>query len=341
MKAALINEFKEPLSIEDVPVPEAATESEVLVKVAACGLCYSDVKIWNGRSSQRPNLPHILGHEIAGTIAWKGRSVSHLEEGDRVVVYLYDTCDKCEACMMGLDNYCTNTGPLLGFSRPGGFAEYVRIPSKNAIKIPPELEFIHAALLPDAVLTPYHAIVDKARVRFNETVMLLGMGGLALCALQILKLLGARVIAVSRTEGKLEFARKMGADSVVNASEVELVKEVKRLTQGFGVDYVFDFVGNEQTVEQDLNIVRKGGRVILLGYEVEPFKVNVYSLMSGLSSLEASRSGTRKNLRDIIKLASEGKVKPVVTAIYPLNEANLALQKLSRGEVMGRIVLTI
>ena len=340
MKAAVMKGFGEPLVVEEFPTPKIGP-SDVLIKVSVCGLCYSDVKIWTGRASSKAPLPHIMGHEIAGTVDSFGENVSGFESGDRVIVYLYDTCDKCPACKSGEDTFCPNMGPLLGFTRHGGFAEYVSIPAKNVFKVPKELEMEEAALLPDAVLTPYHAIVDRAKVRFNETVMLLGMGGLALNAVQILKLMGARVIAVSRTPGKLDLAKKMGADVTINSSGVDLPAEVKKATGGYGVDCAIDFVVNGTTLEQCVRSLRRGGRAVMLGYSLEPVQLNTALLLSTIGSVQASRSGTRQNLRDIIRLSSEGKIKSVVSETCSLSEISTVLNRLSKGDVTGRVALRL
>jgi len=335
-----MTEYKSPIKVADVPKPQVGP-NDVLVQVKVCGVCYSDVKIWNGKSPQKPTLPHILGHEVAGVVAETGEAVSGFTSGDRVIIYLYDTCDRCMACRTGKDNHCINMGPLLGFNRPGGFAEYVSAPAKNVFKIPPELDLTQAALLPDAVITPFHAITEKAQVRFNDTAMLVGMGGLALSGLQILKLLGARVIAVSRTDGKLEMAKKLGADLTVNSTKKDVVEEVKRYTDGYGVDYVFDCVVNAQTAEQDLRSIKRGGKVVFLAYDLEPLALSTRDMMLGLSSIQATRGGTRQNLRDIIRLASEGKIKSIVTNSYSLQEANTALTMLSQGQITGRVTVKL
>lgn len=340
MKASVMTEFSAPLKVADVPEPQIGP-NDVSLKVNVCGVCYSDVKIWSGRSPLKPSLPHILGHEIAGTVAKTGANVTGVDEGDRAIVYLYDTCDKCVACKTGRDNHCISMGPLVGFNRAGGFAEYISVPSKNVFKIPSELDFAQAALLPDAVITPYHAIVEKAGVRFNETAMLVGMGGLALSGLQVLKLLGARVIAVSRTDGKLEMAKKFGADATINTTKTDVVQEAKRLTDGYGVDYVFDFVVNAETVDQDIRAVKRGGKVVFLAYELEPLPIKTINMMLGLASIQSTRGGTRQNLRDLIRLASEGKIKSIVTHAYNLDEAGTALKRLSEGEVTGRVTLQL
>src|SRR3990170_2751051 len=277
MKAALITELGAPLKIQDVSEPRPVA-SDVLVKVNTCGVCYSDVKLWTGQS-RKPSLPHILGHEIAGTIAEIGQNVTGLKKGDRVTVYLYDTCDQCEDCRAWRDNHCIAMKPYPGASgRPGGFAEYVSVPAKNALKIPSEVDFSLAALLPDAFNTPYHAIVDLAQVRFNETAMLVGIGGLAMGGLQILKLMGAKVIAVSRTDSKLEMSKNLGADVTINSTKTDVVNEVKRLTDGHGVNYVFDFVATPQTLDLGVRSTRPGGKIVFVGSQAEPFPLNVGSI---------------------------------------------------------------
>jgi 2-desacetyl-2-hydroxyethyl bacteriochlorophyllide A dehydrogenase len=333
-------EYKSPLRVESVSDPQVGV-NDVLIKVKVCGVCFSDVKIWTGKSPQRPTLPHILGHEVSGTVAGVGKNVSYLNEGDPVIAYLYDTCDKCMACKTGKDNHCMNMGPLLGFNRSGGFADYVSVPSKNVFRIPDNLDLTQAALLPDAVITPYHAIVEKAQVRFNETAMIVGMGGLGLNSLQILKLIGARVIAVSRTESKLDMAKKLGADQTVNSKSADLIEESKRATDGYGVDYVFDTVATAETIDQDIRSLKRGGKAVLLAYESEPTPIVTRNLMIGLASIQSTRGGTRQNLRDLIRLASEGKLKSIVTHEYSLDEANTALTKLSKGEVTGRVTLKL
>src|SRR3989304_10402228 len=149
MKASVMTEFNAPLRVVEVPQPQIGP-NDVLLKVNVCGVCYSDVKIWSGRSPLKPSLPHILGHEIAGTVAKTGANVTSFDEGDRAIVYLYDTCDKCAACKTGRDNHCVSMGPLVGFNRAGGFAEYLSVPSKNVFKIPSGLGFGQAPPVPGA-----------------------------------------------------------------------------------------------------------------------------------------------------------------------------------------------
>lgn len=338
MKAAMFEKFGSPLVIKDVPVPKIRN-NQVLVKVAACGVCYTDVKIWKGLGHTTP-LPHVLGHEVAGTIAEVGENTSGLVVGDRVVVYLYETCGKCRYCQMGRDNECINRVGYLGSSTWGGYEEYIAVRGDNALKIPSNLSFEEAAPLADAALTPYHAIVHRAQVRFNDTVLLVGMGGLALTGLQILKLMGARVVALSRSQSKLDMAQKLGADFTINTSTENAAEMVKKFTAGYGVDHVLDFVGTSETLVQDVACVARGGKILLLGYNPGE-QVVPLSAIRGFRFTGGSSNGTRQDLRDVVLLASERKLKSIVTKVFSLDEANVALDLLSSGRVDGRVILKV
>lgn len=340
MKAALVTQFGSPLVVSEVKDPEIGKE-DVLVNVKTCGMCYSDIKVWKGLLARKPSLPHILGHEIAGIVAKTGANVEGFKEGDKVVVYIHDPCGKCKACKLGNENYCIHAGPVVGMGRNGGFAEYVSVHSKNLFQISNDLDFVTASLLTDAFITPYHAIVRKAQVRFNDTVMLVGIGGLALCAIQVLKLMGVRVIAVSRTPSKLEMASNMGADIVINSTRSNVEEEVRRLTDGYGADFVFDFVSTSDLLEQDIHCVKRGGRIIMVGYQTSPFQFQPSLMGFNQVALEATRYGTRQDLQDLIRLASERKIKSVVTHTYPLEEINDGLVALSKSETVGRVAVTI
>ncbi len=334
----IFEKFEAPLIVREVPLPELGND-QVLLKVGACGVCYTDIKIWKGIPGYSTTLPHVLGHEMAGTIVEIGADVKSVKEGDRYVVYLYDTCNKCFYCQNGRENECINRVGFIGSNRWGGYAEYVAVRSDNLIRIPENLSFEDAAPLADAGLTPYHAIVDRAKVNRDETALLVGMGGLALMGLQILKLFGARVIAVSRTESKLEMAKRFGADLTVDVRSSDGVEEVKRYTDGYGVDHVFDFVGSAETVTRDAKYVRSGGDVLLLGYQPTGEQIIPVLTLRSFLSMGGSNSGTRNDLRELVRLASEGKLKSIVTKSFPLEEANTALTLLDRGQVDGRQII--
>jgi alcohol dehydrogenase, propanol-preferring len=339
LKAALFEQFGAPLIVRDVPMPKVG-DDQVLVEVGACGICYTDVKIWKGIGALNAPLPHVLGHEIAGTVTELGRNVSGVQKGERVVVYLYETCGKCEYCQTGKENECVNRVGYIGSNRWGGYEEYVTVRSDNVIKIPHNLSFEDAAPLADAGLTPYHAIVDRAQVKAGETALLVGMGGLALTALQVLKKhVGAKAIAVSRTQSKLDMAKELGADLIINTTSDDGVDTVKKFTDGYGVDYIFDFVGSAETVIRDAKYIRRSGKILLLGYQPGEQMIPVQTVR-GFLYMGGSNAGTRNDLRSLVKLASEGKLRSIVTKSFHLEEVNEALNLLAHGEVDGRLVLT-
>src|SRR5512133_3279422 len=217
MKAMRLEQYDGPLVLRDLPTPEPGP-GEVLVKVAACGVCRTDVKILRGEIPPPiVNLPHTPGHEPAGVIAAVGPGVEDVQVGDRVVVYFYINCGHCEMCRKNRGNICFEIRRL-GFELPGAYAEYLLVPAGHVIPIG-DLDFVQTAILPDAVAVPYHAIRHQARVEPGQDVLIVGVGGLGVHAIQIAKLEGARVIAVDVDEERLELARQLGADEVVNARD--------------------------------------------------------------------------------------------------------------------------
>lgn len=330
MKAAQLTEFGQPLTMADIKTPEIGS-NDVLVKVKACGVCYSDVKSWKGQ--RKIPLPFTLGHEISGIVSEVGKNVKNVVAGDPVAVYFYVTDETCSRCRSGQENLCNNI--TLNF---GGYAEYVSVPDKNCMRMPKNASFEDAAFLTDAGLTSYNAIMDKANVRLGETALLQGMGGLASAGLQILKLLGARVIAVSRTPAKLDFAKSLGADLIINSTKEDVVAEVMKFTANEGVEYAFDYTGQAETLATDLKCLRGGGKLFPLG--MAPPTLDLPPTMVGRSlQIVFSRGGTRKDLVDLLKLLGDGKIKSIVTQTFDLAGASKALDLLSKGQIVGRAVV--
>ncbi len=332
MKAALLTSYGEPLSVQEVDTPRIGP-GEVLVKVKACGVCYTDVKGWKGE--RKSTLPFILGHEISGAVAEAGKDVGTVGVGDPVVVYYYATDGTCDRCTTGVENLCRSIQ-----LRFGGYAEYVSVPALNCVRLQMGMSFEDAAFLTDAGLTSFHAITDRANVRMGEVAMLQGMGGLALAGVQILKLVGAKVIAVSRTPAKLDLARSLGADLTIDSTTQDVAEEAMIYTGNTGVDHVFDYVGSPQTMSVDLKCLRPGGKLVPLGSTGQGFPPEMQGAITGnLLSLVGSRGGTRKNLRDLVKLLSEGRIRSIVTQSFGLQEASQALKSLSEGRIVGRAVV--
>lgn len=337
MRAMRLEQYNGPLVLRDLPTPEPGP-CEVLVKVAACGVCRTDVKILRGEIPPPiVVLPHTPGHEPAGVVAAVGPGVKGVEVGDRVAVYFYVSCGQCELCLKGRENICRYIRRL-GFELPGAYADYVLVPERHVLPIG-EMEFERAAVLPDAVAVPYHAIRHQARVEAGHDVLVVGVGGLGVNAIQIAKLEGARVIAADIEEKRLDMAMSLGADLVVNASANPL-EQIGRFTDGAGVDAVIEIVGTPETLAWTLPSTKRGGRLIIVGYAPgRPWPLDTMAMHYNEWEVIGARVSTRDELAEVIALVNAGKLNPVVSARFGLLEANEALSEVAAGRVAGRCVL--
>ncbi|MCH7746169.1 MAG: alcohol dehydrogenase catalytic domain-containing protein, partial [Chloroflexi bacterium] len=226
MKAMVLERFEERMVWRDVPDPRIGPQ-EVLVRVRANGVCATDLKMMEGLVPT-VTLPHVLGHEVAGEIAEVGNAVDGLQVGDHVTVYPTWGCGSCDPCRKGVETLCLRA-PRTGFEVDGGFAEYMLTRGRNAVKIDASMSFEEAAILPDAVAATYHALAQRARVQIGETVVIVGVGGLGIHAVQIARIMGARVIAADVVADKLQAALDFGADAVINSREEDLPARVKAI----------------------------------------------------------------------------------------------------------------
>ncbi len=216
MKAAVFYEKGQPLKVEDVEVP-TIEDDEVLVKVAACGLCRTDIHYLHGVPTfKKP--PIILGHEISGTIEKAGEKVEYFKEGDTVLIPPVFSCGHCPRCRQGRGTICTSQ-IMIGNHRDGGFAEYVSVPADSIFHLPPNVPLKEASIISDAISTPYHAVVNRGKVKPGETVAIFGCGGVGLSAVQMASVVGASVIAVDIFDEKLEMAKKLGARETINGKK--------------------------------------------------------------------------------------------------------------------------
>ena len=238
MRAAVLEQFGGPLVMKQVEEPSMGPY-EALIRVRNCGVCGSDLKIKSGKAGGP--LPMIMGHEIAGEVVEVGQEVGDFQAGDRVVVNFYVTCGSCRCCRLGRTTLCPRVLHK-GWDAPGGYAEYTSAPAVNLCKVPDHVPLEQACILGDAVVTSYHAVTKRADIHPGSTVALVGTGGVGLHSLQIAKLAGAWTIAIDINEDRLDLARKLGADAVVDARKGDFDREVRRLTGGEGVDVVIEFV---------------------------------------------------------------------------------------------------
>lgn len=341
MKAAVLHKIGEPLRVEDVPVPQVGPDA-VLVETRTCGLCRTDVHIQDGLAYV-PELPHIPGHEPAGVIADLGAEVSGLKIGQRVAVYLFDTCGQCYFCRAGRDAQCTQLHGLLGVTRNGGFAEYFVTPAKNVFPLPDTVPFEIGGLTSCAVITAVHAF-RRSRLGLNDVAVVMGSGGVAQPLIQILAAAGVRVVAVSRSEAKLDLARRLGARLALRADQPDLAKTVQQFAGewvGAGVQCAFDCVGLSSTMKEAASYLMRGGQLIVVGEEPEFPEVDTIQIAQRELEIIGSRNGSRQDFVDSLSMLAAGIISPPISREYPLEQINEALEFLRSGRAAARIIVRI
>src|SRR5271170_3810546 len=336
MKAAVLHNFKTPLSFEDVERPVPGPD-EVLIEVEACGVCHSDLHVADGDWPQLAKIvkkPLILGHEIAGRVVKKGQAVSDHQIGDRVgVPWIFWSCAECEMCREGNENLCGKQ-QITGVSVDGGNAEFVKAPARHATKIPDELSSIEAAPLFCAGVTVYRAL-KHAKVQPGQRLAVFGVGGLGHLAVQIGVGLGAIVTAVDLSDEKLAHAKSLGASATLNAANVNVVKELRRAG---GAHIALVTSAAKKAYDTAFPCIRPTGTLLVVGLPAESICFPPIMMAATEVRIQASSVGTRDDLREVLALAAAGKVR-CQTATRPLAEVNEVLEQLRNGQVSGRIVL--
>ena len=342
MKAIVIHEHGDPsvLKYEDVPEPHVRA-GEVLVRVHACALNHLDLWVRRGLPGVAIPLPHIPGSDVAGEIVKIGEGVTTVRVGQKVLLAPGVTCGKCRACVSGNDNRCREFTNL-GYMIDGGCAEFVRCPEVNCMPYPETLDWVRAAAVPLVFQTAWHMLVNRAQLQPGEDVLVLAAGsGVGSAALQVAKFFGARVIATAGTDEKLKKAKELGADELINHSVMPISKEVRRLTNNRGVDIVFEHVG-AATWEHSVKSLATGGRLVTCGattgYDV---KLDMRFLFTRQLSILGSYMGTKAELRTVLKLVEQGRLKPIVDKIWPLQDAALAHEYLEKNKQFGKVILTV
>jgi Zn-dependent alcohol dehydrogenase len=358
MKAAVCRAFKEPLVIEDVAI-EPPAAAEVAVDLAACAICHSDIIFaeggWGG------NLPAVYGHEAAGVVTSVGPGVANLAPGDHVVVTLIRSCGHCGSCLQGEPVTCENEFPRDARSplkrpngdvvtqglRTGAFAESVVVDVSQVVRIPKEIRFDAAALLACGVITGYGAVVNTAGLRPGATAAVIGAGGVGLNAIQGAAISGARtVIALDVVDSKLEAARRFGGTHAVNAGAADATEQVRRITGGRGVDYVFVTVGAKAAFTQAFSLAARSGTIVVVGMPatgvtvpVDPGDIAHHNLR-----VLGSKMGGAHIQADIPKLVSlyqQGRLKldELVSGRYALSQINDAMASAKSGQALRNVIM--
>ena len=343
MRAARFEEPGRPLVATTVPVPRPAPD-EVLVRVAATGLCGSDVHIAVEGITPTAYRPITLGHEIAGTVAAVGDAVTGWAGDERVCVFPLLSDGTCTSCLAGHSEICLDRR-VVGIHTEGGLAEYVVVPARNLVAIPDGVPLDQAAVCTDAVTTPFHALVDVARLAPGESVAVIGVGGLGLHAVQIARLVGASpVIVVDTRPAQLERARSSGADVVVDATDESVVDAVLAATAGTGVDVAAEFVGARTTIAQAVECLRTGGRAVVAGLGADPIAVLPPTVFVRRQlQLLGSYGGTLLTLQRVLRLVASGRLdlSASITHTFGLADADAALRTLhEKSGDPQRVVVT-
>ena len=342
MKAIVFAEHGGPEVLQYTEVPEPKLgHGDVLVRVRACALNHLDLWVRKGLPGVQIPLPHIPGSDVAGEVARVGEGVTRTKVGQKVLLAPGLSCNVCDACLAGLDNTCRRY-TILGYMVDGGCAEYVRAPEVNVLPMPERLSFEEAAAVPLVFLTAWHMLMTRAALRPGETALVLGAGsGIGSAAIQIARLAGARVIATAGSDEKLAKARELGADEFINHRKHDILEEVKKLTNRRGVEVVFEHVG-AATFEKSLQSLATMGRLVTCGATTgAEVKFDLRRLYVHHWSILGSYMGTRGELRSVVALVEQGKLRPVVDKVFPLAEAASAHAHLEKREQFGKVVLKV
>jgi S-(hydroxymethyl)glutathione dehydrogenase/alcohol dehydrogenase len=363
MLAAVLETPNSPLRVEEIPVPEPHA-GEVLVKVAACGVCHTDLHVMKAEVAFP--MPAVMGHEISGTVAALGAGVSGPPEGTPVVSAFIMPCGTCAACGAGRDDLCDNffamnrlkgtlydgtsrlkrkDGSPLAMYSMAGLAEYAVVPATDVFPLNGGLPLAESSVLGCAIFTAYGAVRHGADLRGGERIAVVAAGGVGMNVVQIARAFGAaQIVAVDVRDDKLEASRALGATHVVNAATEDAVARVRELTDGRGVDVAFEVLGLPQTFTQAFEMIRDGGRMVAVG--IAPGRTTAPVEITRLVRRELRITGsygarTRTDMPDIIRLAAQGIFRPetMVTRRFPLQEADAAYQALARGDIVGRAIV--
>jgi len=342
LKAIVFHEFGGPekLRYEDAPEP-VFSETEALIRVKACALNHLDIWARQGTRQERVPMPHVSGSDISGEVVKVGSLVKNHKPGDKVLIAPGIGDGTCEYCTSGWDSLCDDYR-IIGYETQGGYAEYVSVPAANILPIPNSLSFEEAAAVPLVFLTAWHMLTTRAHLTAGETVLVWGAGsGVGSAAIQVAKVLGAKVIATAGNNEKLEKARELGADWTINHHDQDVPAEVKKVTNGKKANVVFDHIG-QATWEKSMRSMAPAGRLVNCGVTSGgKAEIDIRYIFVRQFSLMGSYMGGKGELLKVLTFFEDGRLKPVVDSVFPLKEASAAQTRMEKSEHFGKIVLKI
>jgi D-arabinose 1-dehydrogenase-like Zn-dependent alcohol dehydrogenase len=336
-----VREYGEPLERIELPEPELRS-GYALLDVLTCGVCFTDLKTARGLQpySDRLALPHVPGHEICARVVRADPPV--LDPGTVVVVYHLWPCRRCARCRAGVEQLCQNPQGWTGFMTPGGFQQRMTAPIDRLTVVPPEIDPVHAAPLTCAIGTSYRAVVNRGAVRGGDLVAVIGLGGVGIHTLQVAVAVGGRAIGLDVSPRAIAAASELGLDALP-ADDPRVEEQVMAASGGDGADVVIDTVGSEETMARAFRLVRPAGRVVGVGYSLGSTLAGVTTPRFVLEEVElvGSRYVSLDELDRAVRLVADGRLRPVVDRVLPLERANEALTALEDGDVVGRVVLDV
>ena len=343
MKALVFEEVGKPMEVKNNWPEPKCPDDGAIIRVEASGICRSDWHLWQGDwgwINFRPKLPAILGHEFAGIVEEVGKDVKNVKRGARVVVPLAQGCGVCDDCRTGYSNHCMRGGGMTGYAEYGvlAHADY------NYAPLPAEIDSVEASSMGCRYVTAFHALLDQGHVQADETVVVYGCGGVGLSAVQIASALGARVIAVDLDDRKLELAKQVGANDVINGKKTDPVKAVKDLTGG-GADVSVDALGIEATCRNGIASLRKRGRHIQIGLTTQKEKGEVALPIDQIVFREIQFIGSLAiqsyRYPALLSMVQRGRLAPrkLITETIPIEQAAGVLNQMSNFENVGMSVI--
>ena len=339
MKAAVLHALREPLRIERVPVPEPG-HGDLLIKVTACGVCHSDLHAVDGDWTPPPVIPLIPGHEVAGVVVKTGPGVTGFAPGDEVgVPWMYSSCGQCEFCLAGMETIC-KSGEATGYTKPGGYAEYMVAPAAFVGRLPEGTDPYAMAPILCAGVTTYRGL-KRTGARPGQWVAIAGIGGLGHIAIQYARAMGLRVAAVDVAEEKLRLAKSLGAELVVNAAEADPAATIQEKIGGAHAAVVTAVAA--RAFEQAILMLRPGGTVAYIGLpggKSDEIRASISAIVNWELSVRGSNVGTRQDLNEAVAFAANGLVKATIRTAA-LEDINAILDEMRKGQIVGRVVLKL
>lgn len=338
MKAVVMQEAG---SYEVAEVPEPERGDLVLVESRAAGICGTELHILDGML-EPPGYPFILGHEGAGVVTYVPEGVTNVAVGDRVAIYNFVGCGSCHWCRTGCEEVCTDPVGQLGFSSDGTFRDIVPVPAANCVKLPDNVSFEDAALLSCSGMTAVHAL-RLADVRFGDTVVVDGVGGVGLMVMQAAVAAGAQVIAIADSDARTPLAKDAGASSVIVLDERgydAVADRIREATDGRGADHFFELVGTTASMLAGVRGLARRGTAVIIGYTDDELQMHPVELILSEARVIGSVAAARQDLETAVAMCARGELRAQIDTRYPIEEFGTGIERLRKREVNGRNVLT-